>query len=280
MGRFRSFARRGWMDLRILLTDARQIPAAVIRARKNGKAPYILYGAHYNEKSAGCVACHRLVHDLNESGFDAFSRHPTNPSWNERRLSNFGAALLTRYGNAIVIYPEIVSGNPLRAGRVARWVLFFPGQLGGDEQYSPDELVFTWSQKYYNTDRVLSLDLVDRELFNDRDLPPKELDCFYHGKGSLSSSEKASFSKGLTEITFKWPASRPELANLLRRTRVLYTNDGHTALVREARLCGCQIILVPECREIPMDISDQFDQQTYQEQFARFAKETQSLPVN
>ncbi len=48
-------------------------------------------------------------------------------------------------GDSIVLYPEVVSGNPLKAAKVVRWTLNSPGLLGGDAHYADDEMVFVFN---------------------------------------------------------------------------------------------------------------------------------------
>lgn len=41
--------------------------------------------------------------------------------------------------NDIIIYPGTVSGNPLEFQNVVRWILYYPGIIGGDKKYSDYE---------------------------------------------------------------------------------------------------------------------------------------------
>src|SRR5206468_9783222 len=96
----------------------------------------------YTHRSGGIRALHRLCHLLNEAGYSARLLpnrldlpFATNPAWNTPLHSG-------SIGDGIVIYPEVVSGNPLLARRVVRWALNFPGKLGGDASYAESEMVF------------------------------------------------------------------------------------------------------------------------------------------
>ena len=268
-------ARRLWTEFALLFGDFHRIPSTLIRTRKTGIKPYVLPGVPYRLTSAGARACHRLIHELNEAGYDAFSTSAVNPEWNERRLGIVGSYLLVKLGQAIVVYPEVIPGNPLGARHVVRWVLNFPGHLGGDREFRKSELVYAWSEEFYSTDRLLSLDFIEHDLFNDRNLPLKDIDCSYLGKGLLRGVKPIPMTEGMTQITKKWPSKRADLAGLLRRTRVLYTYDDQTMLVLEALLCGCRVIFLPEHREIQPD-GFKFFRQEHKARLLRFISESQS----
>jgi hypothetical protein len=261
----------------LFLLDLCRIPFVVRRTRRNGTRPYVVMTTPFATSSAGVVACHRLVHELNLAGFEAFSVGPTNPKWIEPRITPWGFRLLSKFSDPIAVYPEIFTGNPLNARHVVRWVLNWPGAIAGDKEFGGSELVYTWDEDFYNTDRILCWDSVERDLFNDKDLPPKELDCFYIGKGVLRGVQTDARTDGMTQITARWPQTRAELSDLLRRTRVLYTYDDQTMLAFEAVLCGCEVIVLPEGTKIRQEgLLWRFASRDHRALFDRFVAETQS----
>lgn len=58
------------------------------------------------------------------------------------------------------------------------------------------------------------------------------------------------------EITRQWPATRPELAELLKQTRILYTYDNYTALTTEASRGGCKVLYLPPGNATPVELFD------------------------
>jgi hypothetical protein len=185
-----------------------------------------------------------------------------------------------KFSDPIAVYPEVIAGNPLGAKHVTRWVLNVPGHLGGDTEFDDSELVYAWSKKFYDTDRILSWDVVDRGLFNDDNLPTKEKVCCYVGKGPQRGANPIPLTDGMIQITRSWPPERRELAELLRETRVLYTYDDVTMLTFEALLCGCQVILLPEYREQRLDDPLwRFVDTDHHAELDRFIKETQDSPT-
>ena len=220
----------------------------VLEATRRGKdgrlatdsTPYLLYQNPYRHNSAGVRALHRLVHELNVRGIAAYAAGG-NPAWNEPPPWRYTGPSV----EPIVIYPEIVSGNPLNAGRVVRWVLNTPGYLGGDKAYSPNERVFTWSKKFVDAP-LLTVDVTEHDLFNTDGVTRRDIDCFYVNKGPLRGAFKDAKTDGMTEITHDFPPTREGLAALLKRTRTLYTYDDCTSLANEALDCGCEVMLLPE----------------------------------
>jgi len=197
------------------------------------KAPYIIMAPEYRHNSAGVRALYRLKDELIKRGYKVVVCQGVADDWK------------APYGS-IVVYPEIVSGNPLQGKTVIRWVLNHPGLLGGEKEYDKNEIIFTWSQLYYDAP-VLTIPLIE-DFFRNENLP-RSGGCFWVGKG-LANREKdfpyAEANPNLTEITYDWPATREELARLLNEKEVFYTYDNNTMLIAEAKMCGCKVVVIGE----------------------------------
>jgi hypothetical protein len=267
-----------WMRGAAVVRDLVILPRSLGAVRRGSvRPPYVLAEPGYSEGSAGATACHRLLHELNERGMTAYSLRAVNPEWNETRISRLGFRILRARIEPIVIYTEAVCGDPLNAEHIVRWVLSAPDCPGGD-RYPDSELVFTWSKQFYDSDRMLTLDTIESELFNTRDLPDKDTDCVYLGKAKARGVQEMPRTFGMAHITRfpLWPPTRRELADLLRRSRVLYTYDDCTMLIDEALLCGCEVILLPEGLGLTRaNTSARLTQQEYEAQLDRFIDETQ-----
>ena len=130
--------------------------------------------------SAGVRALYKLAAVLREHG-----QRVRLWSWGDTRQPGFDYAehcTSQMREEDIVIYPETVKGNPLQIRNVVRWILFFPGRLGGESCYHPSEKVFTWSEEYYAGAPKLTVDIIDRKLFFDAGLP-RTRDCTFVHKG-------------------------------------------------------------------------------------------------
>lgn len=233
--------------------------------------PYVIVSPPYQNGYGGIRALHRLIHLLNEKGFDAYSVSSTNPLWNEKIIN---PADLTN--DFIVVYPEIIKGNPNKLNKVVRWVLYYPGIIGGDKEYDPRELVFTWDKDYLDIPNELKVFTIEPELFNKG--TNNELDCFWVHKGS--SKTRSPITDGMFEITINSPSTREELANLLKRTKTFYTYDDKTQLIYEAMLCGCRVVLLPENIEYKKSELDNLYnhwQTLYNTQLDNFVNLTQKL---
>ncbi len=147
---------------------------------------------------------------------------------------------------------KTISGNPLEAKTVVRWVLNRPGLLGGDAVYQSNEHVFYYSNVFlpYIKNKVrgkLYMPTIDESIFytDESTATPTQrtLECFYIGK---SLWKDGYFEReGAFEITRETPPKK-ELGKLFRAARVLYCFDNSTILVYEALLCGCPVVIIPD----------------------------------
>lgn len=152
----------------------------------------------------------------------------------------------------IFVYPEIVPGNPFGGDCLVRFVLNYPGILGGDKVFADNELCFGYSkvlaaQTNY-PENVLFIPASDPHVF----YPPqteteRSGSCFYGSKYQKSHNGKLfDITRSSLEITSGSPNSQSpqELADLFRRSEVFYTYE-NTALAIEATLCGCPAVFLP-----------------------------------
>src|ERR1051326_2446805 len=150
---------------------------------------FLIYAPPFTYKSAGCRALYRLCHLLNRSGTSAriIPYEPAGSEWDT-------PFLLPAVQDSVVIYPETVHGNPLWARKVVRWALNYPGNLGGDLIYGPDEMVFVYlrdmiprvncsTPEPLGPGRVLYVPVIDpKHIYPDPSVP-KEIDSVFTYKG-------------------------------------------------------------------------------------------------
>lgn len=188
---------------------------------------------------------HRLCHWLNEQGHDAaLNTNVLHPTWNTKHDN-------TVTPETIVVYPEIVHGNPLRAKRVVRYVLNHPGLLGGDKTYAKDEAAVYYAEYFRTSCEAaattvlgrLYVGVVEPELFH-AEGRKGQYDACYIGKGWRIAQRHPEWMQIARLITAQRPLTREKLGDVLRQTKTLYSYDHMSAINHEARLCGARVMIV------------------------------------
>jgi len=190
---------------------------------------YVIVAPTYNEKTAGIKVLQELQKWLIRSGKDAIIPNiDINASYHIE-------------DDDIVVYPEIIRGNPLNAKRVVRYILNVPGKLGGDTEYDKNDILVAYTEEFsaYSNGVWLEIPIIE-DFFCDRGYE-RTIDCVWVGKG-VNTHHPATAD--CLEITYKWPKKRRELAELLNRTRTFYSYDHRTHLLTEATLCGCTVMRI------------------------------------
>lgn len=216
-----------------------------------GKIAYVIWAPDYGENSAGVRCLYLLCDALNKRGLrSVVVGSKLGPDHLHAPIVSRAIASAAVVAGAAAIYPETISGNPLNAKTVVRWVMNKPGWIGGDKIYSPSEHIFYYAEGYRRAIQnkiagKLFLPTLDESLFyhDGTSAQQRNLECFYVGK---SVYKAGNFDKDKTfEITRQSP-SRSELGKLLRASRVLYCFDNSTALTYEAVMCGCAVVIIPD----------------------------------
>ncbi|MFA5171890.1 MAG: hypothetical protein WC426_10015 [Sulfuriferula sp.] len=215
-------------------------------------APYYIYGLDYVQQSAGIRALHYLCHALNESGLEAYiTCEGTAP---QLRTPVLTPAVMMQHHMAgrkpIMVYPEIVHGDPLAAGGVVvRWLLNTPGHIGGDTTFPEHDLIFAYSSVFLPagmSGHLLHIPTCDLSVFNNDNNPDdndRDLVCFYAHKYLVNGGVLTEHVNGAISLCKDQKLTHAEIAALLRRSKLLYVYEP-TALVVEALLCGCPVAIV------------------------------------
>jgi hypothetical protein len=229
--------------------------------------PIYIYTPAYLEYSAGVRALHYLCHSLNQKGYLSWLIiHGTNSPENllvnanlntpilnnELRDAHFKSGLVP-----IVVYPETIPGNPLKAQVVVRWVLNHLGILGGPEAFNEKEHLVAYSTDIAKTARantpVLFLPPLDiREIHDARKLSANiartDRVLLYAGKYRGYVGKPILPRWAQTEYTEIWregpeKQTREEVLELLATSSRVFIFENST-LITEAVLLGTPVILV------------------------------------
>lgn len=118
--------------------------------------------------SAGIRCLHLLCHHINLHNVPAYiiligeennhKENTTEPDYLTPILTQRSARYHFEKGmTPITVYPEIVAGNPYASPCTVRYILNFPGLLGGDEQYNAEELCFSYSKTLAEKQAILEI---------------------------------------------------------------------------------------------------------------------------
>jgi hypothetical protein len=227
----------------------------------------VIWARSFDDQVGGAIALHNLCARLNENGERAsiwpstypFLQWPLQPR-NSLRAIRYGWIARTSYTTGpfnnpiatradlregILLYPEIVVGNPLRARRVARWFLHRPGYHMGKTDYGPDELYFFY-QEAFNDPSInpdpsnrLTLNWVN-PVYRDEQRADRAGSCFLVRKGVGRAFVHPAGAIPIDDL------SHPEKASVFNRTKYLYSYDLYSLYNVYAALCGCIPIVVPD----------------------------------
>lgn len=206
---------------------------------------FVIHAPPYTHHSAGFRAQYKLCAGIQERGYEVAIKHITTrplglPGFVPDPDCPYDVPLVNEYTAAEVrdafhFYPDLFEGNEEGVERFGFW-------MGRHDQFMKlpeNALRFTWIQDWDKTAQRLCIDVVE-PFFYPKTQP---------GKGTLYYAGKGHLPTFMTEldpriINHTWPATRRELAAVLRGARLLVSADGNTMLNLEATICGTPVHVI------------------------------------
>jgi hypothetical protein len=236
--------------------------------------PVIVNCPPFDDQSGGCIVLHYLTHRLRGLGVEAYAfplleeappdatplvscmrRELTIREYTrvrpERPALDTPLSPLSALRRGIVVYPEIVSGNPLGCAHVARWILYAPRGFAVGEDFAkpiPGEEVFFFQLPFIEhidwiaRENWLRLQWHREDIFNDPGPVERAEVCRMIRKGAATADSPPPGAEGATLLDGK---SNEEIAEVFKRARLFYCHDPYTMYCDYAALCGCLPIVVP-----------------------------------
>lgn len=148
---------------------------------------------------------------------------------------------------AIVVYPEIVEGNPLGSPAVVRWLLHRPKHHTGTAVFGAEDLFFFYQEAFHDPD--YDIDPSNRLTITWFIDAYKEQGCGGERSGTtylLRKGKGRPILHDLTDSICVDDMSHEEKAAAFNRAKYFYSYDLYTMYALYAALCGCIPIIVPD----------------------------------
>lgn len=243
------------------------------------KFKFLIMSPSYSEINGGVVVLHKLCHILNELGEDAYlypyrdnyivnsnsilrttysamknyvkirtARYKLNPSLNTPILDRIPTDIDTN--NWVVVYPEVVLGNPLGAKNVVRWLLHQPGFHNGSIMYGQGELYFKFNSAIHDFH-------LQGSTTSDIDLKVIHYPLEHYNQDNISNTRSGTaycMRKGrgkpivhdLNDSVLIDGLSHAETAKIFKSVKQFISYDTLTAYSIFAVLCGCESVVIPD----------------------------------
>ena len=221
---------------------------------------FYIYTPAIRLNSAGIRVLHYLCDALNQSGQDAWlvlhnpkeNINPVDPDLKTPIISQEQVNKHLAEGRTpTVIYSETVPGNPLKAKRVIRYLMHFPGALGGTKNFNKDEWLIAYSQKImestHNCNHSLFLPAIKTSELPTVKKKDPNLHLMYAGKYRAFVGEPLNPTNlDLVEIHRDGPKrqSRNEVLNLLSKASSIYVWE-NSSIATEAVLLETVCVFIP-----------------------------------
>lgn len=206
----------------------------------------------YLEWSGGSIALHRLVHVLADKGYETYAVgcHKSDTLKGglitEDKIQSF---IQSNNDRVIMIYPEVVAGNPYGAKNVVRWLLNDPSVTIGKSPSFEGEALFTFCDFYKGiyADRIISeLSTFDLRLdsYVDKGNHIKGKVCYTIRKGYNKPHDKHPFDAILIR-DYQEQQTGEDLIKIFDECETFISYDPNTFLSVHAALRGCNSIVIP-----------------------------------
>lgn len=234
---------------------------------------FIIVTHGYDDNAGGIVVLHQLCDRLNNLGYEAYIWPFFKPvlDWNNpfktiyflfkyfRKSLKYGfqkdpklntpTASYQDIQNAVIVYPEVVVGNPLKAQNVVRWLLHKPGfNNGGKVEFGIEDLFFYYDKSFddvrYNKSPENHLHIVSQRsdvyrVINESGI--REGSCYLLRKGYKRERVHETMNSRLID-----GLSHEETAQVFNEVKYCISYDTYTMYNVYAVMCGCIPIVIPE----------------------------------
>ena len=165
--------------------------------------------------------------------------------------------------NSIIIYPEVVFGNPLEADNVVRWLLNKTKYKGISGAYSKTDLFIAYRDVFNDMELnpnnyIINQPYFNLDLYKQYNYGERKGNCYIIRKGATRTDLPLSFDGPVID---KLPEK--EKVRLFNECKYCYSYDTQTAYSTIAAICGCISIVVPESGKSRKDYRGEGDSPGY-----------------
>lgn len=211
-----------------------------LKLNKMKKINFTIVAPPYRDTSGGIMVLHELQKRIINLGYNCI----IDENFHSPKILSESEAL-----NTVVIYPEIVMGNPTKAKHVVRWLLNTPGVIGGDEfSWGDTDLVykqlsfFDCKKNYNGYLHCFDYQLDTFQNFNNK-RPIKNAVIIRKGKKIHTEFNQHPPNSIIIDPQL---TSNFEAAKLFNQIECLYSYDPITYYSNAAALCGVTSIVIPD----------------------------------
>ena len=240
----------------------------------------IIFAPSYSDQSGGVLVLHKLSHLFNCLGYESYiyrdyesylinrenilkplgkvlesylklkftNKYKLNPDFNTKLFEGDKSEITDQ---DIVVYPDIVKGNPLNSSNVVRWMLHKPGYMRGFATFTPGEMYFDY-ENYLEGFSLPGSRISTNKLF----IPNNRLDT-YNLHNAVNFSERRGQAylvrKGRGKKFVHEPdaiqidgLAHEEIANVFKRVKTFISYDVYSYFSKYAVLCGADSVVIPD----------------------------------
>lgn len=212
--------------------------------------PYYILAPDFTTTSAGVVVLYELCMRLNEVGLDAYIVG-SEVTIDQKKAPIISDNIILNHRKEkscpIAVYPEIVSGNPLRSSVCVRYMLNEEGVISGLEMAASEgDLFFFYNEQFMKGQSApgekLKIPVIDTNIF----CPPEDDKRFrkllYLNRFPVDKVDFESLPSDIEVLSMSQPLSHPELAKKFQEALVIYSYEYSTTCTM-AMLCGCPLVV-------------------------------------
>lgn len=211
----------------------------------------ILFSPSYDSTSGGIIVMHKLCDLLIKEGFNAGFFINENDNFLVNSKYKFQSFKINDidFDKDIVLYPEIILGNPLKVKNVIRYILNIGHvTLNRKDTWGEDDYWIYYSKRFYDGIKpfvFLNIDDPKLDYYKDYKIDRIYKECFtYRKKHDQISELNIIHSEDAIKIGFN--VSDEDLINIFNQCERFYCYDTESYLNVLASLCGCDSIVVPD----------------------------------
>lgn len=208
-----------------------------------------MYTPPYDNTSGGITVMHYLCNLINQSDPNKYYAKVfmhNDLKYNNEFCIDF-AKIDEINDNTVVIYPEIISGNPLNAKNVVRWILLELGiemPIDHYKNFGENDHIYYWETKDLSDFKQLSCPWLNPIFYNKKvENENKQKTCYLIKKGRLIHKKISNIHP--TDSICIDDLSLKEINEIFNECKYFYCYDPNSAYIIFSLICGCIPIIQP-----------------------------------